>query len=252
MHVYDQAQAPVALYHVKHSSFLLPLRRREWTVVRDDFRIPKSTQQTQSVSVWRTTLPNSSFPSLWTGESRQLRKSIRLITYNVWFEAIRKEQRGLELLRHLCEQNPDVCCLQEVTRAFETILRNHPFAKRHWVLISLGDQQDKTHSTHGTIIFSNKALLKDGWMAHASYAHFPETKMMRCLLLLELSSVERGTTVRTLSTLLVTSTLSNLFSFASGTYISITHPPFEHPKLIAVYSISVAKHLSPFYAATPT
>jgi len=118
-----------------------------------------------------------------------------LITYNVWFEAIAKEQRALELLRHVYEQNPDVCCLQEVTPAFEAIVRNHPFAKKHWVLTSLRDQQDKTHGMHGTIIFFNKALLKDGWTAHASFVGFPETKMARCLLLLGLSSLAHGTTL---------------------------------------------------------
>ncbi len=153
----------------------------------------------------------------------------------------------------MCEQNPDVCRLQEVTPAFEAIVRNHPFAKKHWVLTSLRDQQDKMHGMHGTIIFFNKALFKDGWTAHASFVGFPETKMARCLLLLELSSLGHGTTVSTLYTLLDISTLSDLTSFASGPYILIIHPPFERLRLITAYTISAAKNSSlPFCVVTPT
>lgn len=48
---------------------------------------------------------------------------LRVLTWNVWFDAMQAEERQLALLREVLAQAPDVVCLQEVLPEFATALR---------------------------------------------------------------------------------------------------------------------------------
>jgi tyrosyl-DNA phosphodiesterase 2 len=61
-------------------------------------------------------------------------KSLKFITYNIWFNEFNFEARSKEILK-LCEKkDPDVICLQEVTGPFMTHLMDSNFIKTNFYI----------------------------------------------------------------------------------------------------------------------
>jgi len=122
--------------------------------------------------------------------------NLRILTYNVWFDAHFKNQRTKALLEAAAKEDPDVCCFQEVTSGFEGALRQHPFWKKTYTMTSLGDQTKLTKSWYGTMIMVKKAWLeKGGFDVSACFVDFPGSTTGRMLTMLEVS---RGGLSRTL------------------------------------------------------
>jgi len=126
---------------------------------------------------------------------------LRVLTFNIWFEAIFKEQRTREVIRLIQELNPDVCCFQEVTPMFEDILRRDPHWRKSWAMTGLADQLAFTRSMYGTMIVVKKALIsaEGRFSANAFFVGLPGTTTGRCLTVLELSPrIVQGPAVRSL------------------------------------------------------
>src|ERR1700722_19491104 len=97
---------------------------------------------------------------------------LRVLTFNIWFEAIFKEQRTREVIRLIQELNPDVCCFQEDTPMFEDILRRDPHWRKSWTMI----------------VVKKPLIMAEGrYSANAFFAGLPGTTTGRCLPVLELS-----------------------------------------------------------------
>ena len=56
------------------------------------------------------------------------------MTYNVWFEDHFKEQRYHVILKMIKESQPDIVCLQEVTKPFMNILLDQSFIKHSYYI----------------------------------------------------------------------------------------------------------------------
>lgn len=62
------------------------------------------------------------------------KKSLKFITYNIWFNEYNFEARTKEILK-LCEKkDPDVICLQEVTGSFMNLLMNTGFIQNNFYI----------------------------------------------------------------------------------------------------------------------
>lgn len=114
--------------------------------------------------------------------------TIRVLTWNVWFEAMFQVERALALLECVKANKPDVCCFQEVTNKFEEALHADKDICRDWIMTSFDDQSKKlTKSWYGTMIMVRKKLL-EGYDANPSYVPFLGSTTGRCLTVLELVS----------------------------------------------------------------
>ena len=61
-------------------------------------------------------------------------KSIKVLTYNVWFDSFAFSSRMQFIIDKTLELQPDVCCFQEVLPAFVTRLQNHPKLNEIYVM----------------------------------------------------------------------------------------------------------------------
>ncbi|KDQ11503.1 hypothetical protein BOTBODRAFT_177331 [Botryobasidium botryosum FD-172 SS1] len=118
---------------------------------------------------------------------------LRVLTWNIWFDTRYKAERTHAFIRAVRAADPDVCCLQETTTAFEAILRADAYWRATWVMTALADQTDFTKSHYGTMICVKKSLMKGGrgkgrgFSAQSYIVAFPGTQTGRCLTVLELS-----------------------------------------------------------------
>ncbi|KAH8829990.1 Endonuclease/exonuclease/phosphatase [Flagelloscypha sp. PMI_526] len=137
-------RSPVALYHFKSS--IIP-GRSSW--------MPLSAQ----ASLKAQPLPNT----------------LRVATWNIWFDSLLKNERTNYLLDSLQREDPDVICLQEVTSSVEKAIRENKFAQKNWRFTSFEDQAN----------FDSYVRLGDG--IQAIYSPFPITDTGRSLLSVELT-----------------------------------------------------------------
>lgn len=125
---------------------------------------------------------------------------IRIVTYNVWFDAGFKDQRTRALLDAVAKEEPDICCFQEVTTGFEQALRQHAFWRKNFVMTSLGDQAQLTRSWYGTLIMVKKSLLEKGGLdISVCFVDFPGSTTGRLLTMLELGPQGKAPSVSRLS-----------------------------------------------------
>ncbi|KAG8904505.1 hypothetical protein FRB99_001638 [Tulasnella sp. 403] len=86
------------------------------------------------------------------------KRTLRLLTFNIWFDAFFKAERALAVIRIIEELEPDVCCFQEVTPQFEEALRTSKHFQRYWALTGLDDQLQLTGFGYGTLIAVKRDL----------------------------------------------------------------------------------------------
>mmetsp|Transcript_42939 Transcript_42939/g.66892 ORF Transcript_42939/g.66892 Transcript_42939/m.66892 type:complete len:463 (+) Transcript_42939:22-1410(+) len=86
--------------------------------------------------------------------------SLRLVTYNVWFEKRRQKERAHALFVILKNSDADVICLQEVTPVFLTWLRDESWVREHYFLSdSVGTTLKGSQLTYGVIMLWKRSIM---------------------------------------------------------------------------------------------
>ena len=115
---------------------------------------------------------------------------LRILSWNIWFERLFKEERTSALIATIkaLEPLPDVCCFQECTGGFELQLLGDDWWMDTWVMTKCGDQFAVTRSHYGTMVFVRRGLVGEmGFKVKAWFEPFEATRNGRGLLVLELT-----------------------------------------------------------------
>ena len=123
-------------------------------------------------------------------QESQNRIALRILTWNIWFENLFKRQRTSALITTIKSLNPlpDVCCFQECTSGFESLLQHDDWWRKTWVMTKCDDQFAVTGFTYGTMMFVRRELVGNmGFKARAWFEPFEVSRTGRGLLVLELT-----------------------------------------------------------------
>jgi endonuclease/exonuclease/phosphatase family metal-dependent hydrolase len=100
------------------------------------------------------------------------RHTLTLLTYNVWFDAYRQDQRIAALLRLVRGSGPDIVGLQEITpRHLEMILAEEWIRRDYWI----SDVSAETVVPHGVLLLSRMPI------AHLALCELPSEKDRKLL-----------------------------------------------------------------------
>ncbi|KAG9038899.1 hypothetical protein FRB95_013577 [Tulasnella sp. JGI-2019a] len=140
---------------------------------------------------WVPIQPPSEAPS--TTRNRNNPTSLKILTYNIWFDVLFKAERCDAVMRIVEEEEPDILCFQEVTPGFEAKLRWNSYFRKNWYMTGLDNMIMHTGSHYGTSIMVNRKTLKRlGVWANAFWVDFPGTQTGRVLLGLEIAENNTG------------------------------------------------------------
>ena len=163
---------------------------------------PKSA--TQSSPADPTAVENPGNTSTSANKSQYLGSpsptSIRVLTWNIWFEALMKQERTNALTLTIKSLNPlpDVCCFQECTGGFELRLQEDDWWRKTWAMTKCSDQFAVTGFHYGTMVFVRRELVeKMEFKAKAWFEPFETSATGRGLLVLELTPPKSKHPVRT-------------------------------------------------------
>jgi len=87
--------------------------------------------------------------------------TLRVLSWNVWFDDLYAQQRQRALLKELLQAAPDVACLQEVLPGFAAALRQCP------ELLSLYDVSPQDVKPYGVLLLVRRelgAMFSDSWL----------------------------------------------------------------------------------------
>jgi len=115
---------------------------------------------------------------------------LRILSWNIWFERLFKEERTSALIAIIKSLSPlpDVCCFQECTSGFESQLLGDDWWMETWAMTKCKDQFAVTRSHYGTMVFVRRGLVGEmGFKARAWFEPFETTQTGRGLLVLELT-----------------------------------------------------------------
>lgn len=116
--------------------------------------------------------------------------SFRILTWNIWFETLYKEERTTALIETIKSLNPlpDVCCFQECTAGFERQLQADDWWRTTWAMTKCADQFAVTHFSYGTMVFARRELIEEmEFTAKAWFEPWEVSQTGRGLLVLELT-----------------------------------------------------------------
>ena len=119
--------------------------------------------------------------------------SLRILTWNIWFENLFKRQRTSALIATIKSLNPipDVCCFQECTSGFELQLEEDDWWRKTWAMTKCADQFAVTGSNYGTMMFVRRELVgKMEFKAKVWFEPFEVSQTGRGLLIMELTPPE--------------------------------------------------------------
>jgi len=116
----------------------------------------------------------------------QQKKSLSVLTWNVWFEKRAMDERYAEILRVARESDADFLCFQEVTQAFENAVKKEKTLCKDYDLSGVAS----AGSWYGVL-----TLAKKGLGAKFTLGEFKTTRMGRCLLMAT-ATLPGGQTVR--------------------------------------------------------
>ena len=115
---------------------------------------------------------------------------LRILTWNIWFEVLFKEERTSALIATIksLDPLPGVCCFQECTAEFELQLQEDDWWKETWAMSKCADQFAITGFAYGTMVFVRRELVEEmGFKAKAWFEPFGVGQNGRGLLTLELA-----------------------------------------------------------------
>jgi hypothetical protein len=116
--------------------------------------------------------------------------SIRLVTWNVWFDRLHQELRFKSVLEELKSLPAvDVIALQEVTESFISILRADEDFQSAWVITDCWDKSHERGLLQSDIWYRNMFLVRKDWgrCMTASVKRLPSS-MSRFMVTLEIVS----------------------------------------------------------------
>jgi len=116
--------------------------------------------------------------------------SLRILTWNVWFEILLKQQRTSALIATIKSLTPlpDVCCFQECTSGFEQQLEGDDWWRKTWAMTKCADQFAVTGFHYATMVFVRRELLgKMEFKAKTWFEPFGISQTGRGLLVVELT-----------------------------------------------------------------
>ena len=130
---------------------------------------------------WRPIKRNSQFT--------QAVQSIRLVTWNVWFDELDQELRFKSILRKV-KSRPlvDIIALQEVTESFFSILRADEDIRLAWILTDPWDDGHQQALHDSDIWYRNMFLVRKTWGKYTRASVNSLSSMMeRFIVTLEIS-----------------------------------------------------------------
>ena len=116
--------------------------------------------------------------------------SLRVLTWNIWFENLLSQQRTSALIATIKSLNPlpDICCFQECTSRFELQLGGDEWWRETWAMTKCADQFAVTGFSYGTMMFVRRELVgKMEFKAKAWFEPFEVSQTGRGLLIMELA-----------------------------------------------------------------
>eukprot|EP00835_Amoeboradix_gromovi_P005778 NODE_583_length_6431_cov_0.491788.p1 type:complete len:315 gc:universal NODE_583_length_6431_cov_0.491788:1673-2617(+) len=105
--------------------------------------------------------------------------SFSLATLNVWFDAYFNMDRFDSSINNLKTFNPDIICLQEVTKAFFSVLLANPWIQDNYILSDVDGHSFDTW--YGVIILVKRTSENIKFKSFVKF-NFPVTKMGRSLI----------------------------------------------------------------------
>ena len=107
-------------------------------------------------------------------------KTLKIATWNIWFDEYRMKKRMNEIMNIISNHNIDIFCLQELTQeSFEYLTKHDYIQKDHKFYISSKDINDI--GNYGNIIFSKFPISK------VNILSFNQTKMYRKLVTVDMN-----------------------------------------------------------------
>lgn len=190
-------------------------------------------------STWQALGAEAAAPTLWQSildmfqgwsgtpkdEDLVLEKlnQLKIISYNVWFDAIAYEQRYRAQFEIFKQEQAHIICLQEVTQKYTKMLMQDEWICKHFYM-TLDLSKNENIVPYGCVILFNKHYFN---VKQAFYNTFP-TKMARRLTSVALSLKQNDAFVFAISTAHLES-LNNAKTRAEQMQISnTTLQPFEH------------------------
>ena len=141
-----------------------------------------------------TTAKNPENASITVNEPRSEETSdpvsLRVLTWNIWFENLLNQQRTSALIATIKSLNPlpDICCFQECTSRFELQLKEDEWWRETWGMTKCADQFAVTGFDYGTMMFVRRELVeKMEFKAKAWFEPFEVSQTGRGLLIMELA-----------------------------------------------------------------
>jgi endonuclease/exonuclease/phosphatase family metal-dependent hydrolase len=114
--------------------------------------------------------------------------SIRLLTWNIWFDKLSQEQRFSAIIQQIVSlPHLNIAALQEVTPEFIQLAKAHPQIQREWLLTDYTDEE------HGTEVeptwYGNIFLVRKGWEGLRGWVRkFETSNMKRFVVILEIQN----------------------------------------------------------------
>ncbi|KAJ3100847.1 hypothetical protein HDU97_001901 [Phlyctochytrium planicorne] len=108
--------------------------------------------------------------------------TLRIATYNVWFDGLLQRERAQSLLSLLIPHSLDIICFQEVTQTFLSVLHSTPHYKRNYHICQKGFYPSEGGSWYGIITLVRKTTLR---LISEERVAYPNTTQGRCLLVVE-------------------------------------------------------------------
>ena len=162
-------------------------------------RTPPATQSPPTSTDSTAAKDSESAPVVVKSKSPSGPIPLRILTWNIWFENLLKQQRTSALIATIksLDPLPDVCCFQECTAGFELQLQEDEWWRKTWAMTQCADQFAATGFRYGTMAFVRRELIgKMGFTAKAWFEPFKVSQNGRGLLVLELTSTRSKHPVR--------------------------------------------------------
>ncbi|KAJ3054231.1 hypothetical protein HK097_002347 [Rhizophlyctis rosea] len=124
-----------------------------------------------------TSSPDKWLESLLPKPTPTPSSSIKILTYNIWFDNLYLPHRWLAILSLIAKHQPEVVCIQEATEGFINLLKNDAVARERYIVL----KNFVEGSWYGCLILVDRTKLD---IVRATSVTFP-TQMGRALIVVE-------------------------------------------------------------------
>ena len=191
----SRVPSPLYAYPCVYGSYPISSKPEEFTSKKPGSRLITELERWVLPAKQPSVSKNPESTSTTTNESQPEESrnpvALRILTWNIWFENVLKQQRTSALIATIksLDPLPDVCCFQECTAGFEEQLHQDDWWRETWAMTKCADQFSVTGITYGTMAFVRRGLVrKMEFEAKAWFEPFEASQNGRGLLVLELTS----------------------------------------------------------------